>query len=478
MMAMPIFAAILLFALPPCEVQESRVRKLIHQLTDDDVEQREAAARQLIELGEPIIPQLIEARDSVELEAKARIDGILHNLRWYEHTAWTGVCAVNIESGIVLWEAPPAQKKTLRTYLSMEYQHLSPDGKVLFLGDPEGRLECRSLKDGKILWETAPLDKEDRLGRWKRPYACTFTLFEEIPVRFSAKRMIAHDPATGKELWSEPAGSIDKGPYYQSFHEMPGSRFLVVSKKGKGARCHDLKTGKMLWELDDAIVAAAALPEGDVILHHQDWIGRHLGTNGSPQWRIAKDPSCGNVRCRSYGSFILTKGFMGKGHGLVGCLDSRTGKIVYSMGGECFSASCLSGDGKVLFVATVGSLAAVNTTTWETKWTHALTTEDDSPSIMIGVDLLVNKDRLHIAQYELISCRIGLRCLDASTGKLAWEADAKGIQVDHSKYSHRAHLLKKGAHIVIVGHASAGEYMEAFRMQNGACASRWAFRRW
>ncbi|GEM_PF-6197174 len=414
---------------------DQSAQDLIDRLEDESLELRDRAQAELIRRGEAILADLREARKKAQGERAKRLDAILTEILWWERTVWVGRRAVDARKGTVMWE------------LKTEFKSTVVVDRDVVVGYRDGRVERRSLRDGAVLWEVPASDNADEL--WS---SAGFLL------QIVGDKVRGIDASSGRVLWT---AEVDRSPRVsaQRLHAAAGRAFIVGANE---STCLETSSGKKRWSVPGECRAGRVLPDGDVVVVSKDSIGRYAGSDGTRRWSVA----C--RRDQEWNLWIAGEtAVAGDSRGSDGT-ETRlyhlaSGKVLRTIAGYPIAAEAVDSD---VFVATASrTLLRIAPSSGTGVWSHSLQME--------GAALVREGDRLYLAEYEPISCGVAIRCLSSSSGELLWRGEARGIQVDHSKYRHTASLRLLPDAVVLLGDSSGGVYVETFGKTSGQVLTRW-----
>jgi hypothetical protein len=253
----------------------------------------------------------------------------------------------------------------------------------------------------------------------------------------------AVDLRSNRELWKADLG-LDR----EIWDVETGESSIVIRAPG-GAACVDAATGRVLWR-KDGWPRLAPVAGGDWVVADPRGVSRI----GATSWTVK---GAGDVSAA--GPWVL----VGDGRTTM-ILDAATGTGVRTLDGLGARRAVDAGEGRVLVVGE-RSLVAFRTSDGVRLWTRS--------EVQDASKLLVEGRRVYVADHMGMCCGIKLYALDLETGAPLWTAPARGIPTSHSKYRHDARLARVGAYLVLLGEASAGDYVEAFDPATGALVSRW-----
>lgn len=415
------------------------VGPLVEKLRSDRVEERQAGEDALVALGEPVLSALAKLRGTADAEVGARLDQVAWRIRWWERTVWASRAAVDSDSGRAVWSIP----ERLHTGASLARE------RDVFLWT-KGRLERRALRDGARVWEAAARGAEGELH-----------LVGDALLVVGAEGMQAFSPETGRALWPFVAG--------QEWHARDvtsdGARFLLRTRSG--CAFYDASSGKLLWSAAEDAENAAFLPGGDVLIAGDLTTRRCRAADGKVLWSVGTLRSDIGAPLFTEGGRVVT-GFGSLGEWTTLCLDPETGATKWSGANLLPSAVAEGPDGRLLMLPIFSPYTPRrDLLVWDAKEARRHPLEGTPTGLRVA------GDRVLVTDHRRSCCSLALRAYRLEDGKPLWTADARGIPTEHSKYYHAMRLEVRGSRVVLIGHAAAGDYVEAFRLDTGALVSRW-----
>ena len=454
-------ALLLLFALSACHSPHNGptppapgiVDGLVARLSDEDPSVRDDAEYRLVELGEGVLSLLEAGRRDAEPEAVGRIERVIDRLRWWEYTFWMGKRAIDLRIGRLLWSVPT--NEPLRSIESVRLD------RTVVLQAQQGTLECRSLRDGAVLWTQGPFSPEDRahLDPDTRP---SLFLVGGMIVRIAPALMRAYDPTTGRVLWTT---RFEEHGYPLWNLKEAREGFMLDDHT-----CYDKSDGRMRWttrgRFASRVSEATILPDGDVVVAFETSVARLSGARGEAMWRFQRPPGWHGKKALSVGAWFVTGS-----SDVAECRDSSTGQVLWSAKGSGPATAAVGPDGSPVLVATAsflggGELVALDPATWGVTWRRPLKRD--------GVHLRIEQGRLFLTEFETRTCVTTLQCLDLRTGDNLWVAEASGILADHSIYGQSAWTEVRGDWVILASAQSAGDFVEVFRKDDGSTLSKWS----
>jgi outer membrane protein assembly factor BamB len=404
----------------PSEIDLNAViQQLVESLRSDNVLERERAERELVALGDSVIPYIERARSDFDPEVKGRLEHILEELRWWDWTYWSDTIAVDLRTGRSIWRAENG-----RSYFTQ---------RDVFLHVLDGTLERRSLKDGRLIWRVTT----------ERP---------QVQFVWTGGKLIengvtirAIEAQSGEELWRiVPKGS--------AWVESCSSRLLVTTPDTSSL--HDLSTGAPLWAIGKGCNnnGARFLPGGDVIIESHGNLGRYSGADGTEKWRVTIGG--GSYPVIVAGECVLVGKYL---------LDASSGRTIQAFeqpGWEMLQSS----DGKQVFVQRFGKVCALDPASGRTIWTREFS--DHGPDKRFWVSCALEGDHLFV-------CDIQLYCLRTLTGEILWSSPLTELVPRGSPHNVISDLDLRPNLIVVRNHTYHRACVEAFSKLTGILLSRW-----
>jgi hypothetical protein len=255
------------------------------------------------------------------------------------------------------------------------------------------------------------------------------------------------DFRSGRELWTRTAGLP------KELWDVEAGDASVAVRSPEGVVCLDAATGAVLWTRKGTWPRLALAPGGDWIVGD----GRRVERVGATSWAADGPNVC---------ALAVAAGqvFVGGPTATTRVLDAATGRELRAIE-RAVQEAVDAGGGRVVALSG-GELVALRSADGAALWRRA--------EVRDGSRMLVEGRRIYVADHLRMCCSIKLYALDVETGALLWTAPARGIPTSHSKYRHDARLARVGPHLVLLGAAAAGDYVEAFDPATGALVSRWA----
>jgi outer membrane protein assembly factor BamB len=176
----------------------------------------------------------------------------------FRRTANDHIVAMDASTGATKWHAKlPGRSPNLQTH---KHRGISAvpliDGATLFVPNLAGRLYALNAATGQLKWELPRFDPAEKMPDPKSgPLNPSPLLLGGVLVWAANGKTRGLDPATGKELWSAPAG------YFQPWSQGGTHRVLIFSGNPRTAAslsCVDAATGRILWSSKNDLLATAA----------------------------------------------------------------------------------------------------------------------------------------------------------------------------------------------------------------------------
>lgn len=295
-------------------------------------------------------------------------------------TATRYVVAVDTKTGKVLWQKEfPAQESHLHSKSS--YASCSPavdeDHVYVVWADDENTRLMALSHDGDISWAadlgpwvsqhgfgTSPIVYQDKL------IVSLMQLGDPRKTRnrpAGQSRLIAFDRKNGEKQW-EVARESDVAAYSVPciYTTKEGKELLICNSSAHGIAAHDPATGKELWSEQVFNMRSVSSPvvAGDFILGS-------CGSGGGGNTVSAVDPNGGQPklawRMSRSASYVPTpiahdgKVFVWYDKGIVSCLDGQTGEVLGQkrVGGNYYGSPILVGD-RLFCLSEEGDLMVVS----------------------------------------------------------------------------------------------------------------------
>lgn len=306
------------------------------------------------------------------------------------------------------------------------------------------------------------------------------------------------DLATGTRRWAvegTPTGSV-----------MGLSTW--IAREGRTISSISLSTGKAAWsvtleeDLDDIRPPSIAADEDAVFVHVRGGLIALSAKEGAPRWRREGE---GFERLRVAGGGLYACAKYGGTPAYVRRIDRATGKDFWrcEIPTELEPAPVLDWNAPGLALVSSqrwgdeGWTYALDAATGEVRWSVARTTTAAwadrggarawmvaPPELRVvdtatgegraidevqrdGAAFLLDGNRMLVADWDPISCGVGLRAYDDSTCALAWKADVVGIEVPHSEYYHRVRLARLRERVLLLGESAGGTYIDLIDPETG-----------
>ena len=255
--------------------------------------------------------------------------------------------------------------------------------------------------DGKPVWEKEIGPYKEEHGSGASPVLAGDALIVSSDCEGGSGGIAALNPADGSVLWKH-ASSSARTPFSTplTFEEKPGEWRVVVSSNPKGLTCLDAKSGKVLWDLDNAApglraVGSPAMADGVIFAA--------IGQGGTAKASVAAKVSGGKAvkvwegqKAMPYVPTPLAVGdhffFLGDG-GILSSVRASDGETLWSerlFQDKAYSSPVCTGD-KIICISRNGTVATVKATAKEFKLlgTTALNDPCDSTPAISGGRLII-----------------------------------------------------------------------------------------
>lgn len=175
--------------------------------------------------------------------------------------------------------------------------------------NPGGRdvlLQCRSLKDGALLWEKKVCAGNALFGKHNMASCSPVTDGKHVVALTGTGQLVAFD-MDGKEAWrhdlQEKYGSISPGWGYASSPLLYEDKVIVVVMQGGGPSylaAFNTASGEFVWKTERVTDAARECPDAyttptisrsngrtDIVISGADWVTGHDPATGAERWRAS-----------------------------------------------------------------------------------------------------------------------------------------------------------------------------------------------
>jgi outer membrane protein assembly factor BamB len=274
------------------------------------------------------------------------------------------VCCLDARTGATLWQHTYAAQFDARQFEGGPASTPTVDGRFVYALGYLGHVHCLNLEDGRVEWRKHLVDDfGGRYSSWK--YAGSPLVIEELVIfdtGADGNSTVALDKTTGRKVWG--AGNDLAGYSTPILFEHAGRPGVLIFK-ARAMVAHDLATGRELWRIDwrtnydcnastptvlgdklfistgygghRARGALFQLGEGEP---HQIWLNQDLETRMNSA--VVHD---GHVYCVSE-----------RGSGQLMCFDLRDGAIAWSETRFAKYGTLMAADGKLIVLDEKGDL--------------------------------------------------------------------------------------------------------------------------
>jgi len=271
-----------------------------------------------------------------------------------QQTAARTIQCLKAEDGSTLWtktyQCSPCKQNPLNAYAATT-PALDAERLYLSWATPERYVVVALTHEGEEVWR-------QNLGPWEswHGYGGSPMVVGDRVILANDQRgpssIVALDAATGKVCWKTERPGKDKAAYSVPclYRREDGSRQIIVTSKTAGVAGLDAATGRLLWQVADAMpqrVVSSPVVAGDLVLatcgtggkgKHVIAIRPPTANGGKPEvtWKVTKDaPYVPTPVVHGGRVFLWTDS------GVVSCVRADTGEHVWHerVGGGTYYAS-------------------------------------------------------------------------------------------------------------------------------------------
>ena len=291
-----------------------------------------------------------------------------------QQTAARTIICLKADDGSILWTktytGSPCRQNSLNAYAATT-PALDAGRLYLSWATPEQYIVVALTHAGEQVWfrDLGPWKSQHGYGGSPVVVGDTVILTND---QLGPSYIVALDGATGEVRWKTERPTKDKAAYAVPclFRAADGSRHLVVISKAAGVAGLDPATGRLLWQVADAMperVVSSPVLAGDLVLGTCGTGGRarHLiairppaaaGGTAEAAWTLAKNaPYVPTSVYRDGRLFLWTE------NGTVSCVKAQAGEVVWSDrvgGGTYYASPILVGD-KIYNASVKGEMVVV-----------------------------------------------------------------------------------------------------------------------
>ena len=280
------------------------------------------------------------------------------------------VWCLDAHSGRPLWQFSYPAQFDARQFEGGSASTPTIDGHLVYTLGYLGHIHCLNLEDGRIEWRKHLVDDfGGRYSSWK--YAGSPLVTEELVIfdtGADGSSTVALDKKTGRKIWgvgNDLAGYSTPIPF-----EHPGGRGVLVFK-ARAMVAHDLATGRELWRIDwrTNYDCNASTPTvlGDKLFISTGYGGHRargalfqLGDGEPRQIWLNQDLET------KMNSAVIYEGHVycvsERGSGQLMCLDLRDGAVVWSEPSFAKYGTLMIADGKLVVLDEKGDLVIADAT--------------------------------------------------------------------------------------------------------------------
>jgi len=283
-----------------------------------------------------------------------------------EETIW----CLDADSGRVLWQFTYPSKFDARQFEGGPASTPTVDGSLVYALGYLGQLHCLDIQDGRVVWQKHLADDfGGRYSSWK--YAGSPLVDGELVILDTGadgNSTIALDKTSGRKVWGvgdDLAGYATPIPF-----EHGGQRGVLVFK-ARAMVAHELATGRELWRIDWRTYydcnASCPTVVGDKLFISTGYGGRSargalfdLGEGQPRQIWLNQDLET------KMNSAVVYKGHVycvsEKARGQLMCFDLRDGAVVWAEPAFAPYGTLMIADGRLVILDEMGDLVIADAT--------------------------------------------------------------------------------------------------------------------
>ncbi len=446
-MRLVVAVLLLVASLLPAQ-DEARAKALLADLGADDPAKREAAFAALEKLGADdasgATERLIDAEGhSQDPEVVSRCHLLLDSIRWWDRYILVGgekLGAVDLATGQFAWK---------RNGFGAAWAGARGRDGVAYLAPEQGGLECVELRTGKSKWrpEGAATGFVSSATRW---------------VGHETSAVLSLSVLTGETAWRLALPDEVDSIRPPALVADDDAVFIATTK---GLRALDARTGQERWQRDGQGFQRLRVTNGALYACAKyggtpAYVRRIDRATGKDAWRVEvpTDLEPAPVIAWNDAKVALATSVPWGNQGWTYALDADTGKVLWSTNRTTVGAWADAGGARA-WLASPPELRLVDVTTGEGT---AIDKFERDAAVF-----LLDERRMLVADYDAISCGVGLRAYDASTGERLWTSNAQGLEVPHSEYYQRIRIERVGTRLCLVGETAGGTFIDVVDAETG-----------